>query len=112
MSDYYYFDVKLKLRYPEAVLFTPINFRGCVLSALESFFGDLGGKTSMDIVKFSTKHHRIIFRVPEEFFERTLTALSLIGHYQEVPCHFQVIDTSKTALDFDKDNAEEISGSC
>ncbi|BFF92231.1 uncharacterized protein DMAD_10329 [Drosophila madeirensis] len=111
MGDYYYFDVKLKLRYPEAVLFTPIYFRGCVLSALESFFGDLGGKTQMDIVKFCTKQHRIIFRVPEEFFERTRTALSLIGHYQEVPCHFQLLDASKAVLDFDKDNAEEVARS-
>ncbi|EDW39312.1 GL14026 [Drosophila persimilis] len=112
MSDYYYFDVKLKLRNPEAIIFTPIFFRSCVLNALESFFGDLGGKTNMDIVKFCDKQQRIVFRVPEEFFERTRTALSLIGHYQEVPCHFQVIGTSKTALDFDKDISAKAARRC
>ncbi|XP_030371401.1 uncharacterized protein LOC115621783 [Scaptodrosophila lebanonensis] len=102
MSGYYYFDVQLKLRDPEQVVLTPAYFRGCILNSLESFFGEIGGKTQLDIVRFSAGKKRVVFRVPEDFFERTRTAVTLIGHYQEVPCHFQVLETSNTPLDFEK----------
>ncbi|EDW83927.1 uncharacterized protein Dwil_GK13870 [Drosophila willistoni] len=109
MSDYHYFDVQLKLRDPESVVLTPAYFRGCILNSLESFFGDIGGQTTVDIVKFSVQQRRVIFRVPEDFYERTRVATTLIGHYQEVPCHFQVLESSKSLLDFDKELGEVVS---
>ncbi|XP_017967292.1 uncharacterized protein LOC108659070 [Drosophila navojoa] len=102
MIGYHYFDVRLKFRDFDKVELTPIYFRGCVLNSLEKFFGEIGGKTSLDIVKFSVEQRRVVFRVPEEFYKRTHTVITLIGHYQEVPCHFQVLKTSKTPLDFEK----------
>ncbi|XP_030559187.1 uncharacterized protein LOC115761545 [Drosophila novamexicana] len=106
MIGYHYFDVQLKFRDFDTVELTPIYFRGCVLNSLESFFGEIGGKTTLDIIKFSVEQRRVVFRVPEEFFKRTHTAITLIGHYQKVPCHFRVLKTSKTPLDFQKDIGE------
>ncbi|ALC46254.1 CG34317 [Drosophila busckii] len=103
MNAYCYFDVQLKIRHCDTIELTPTYFRGCVLNSLEGFFGEIGGKTTLEIVRFSVEQRRVVFRVPEEFAQRTRTAISLIGHYQEVPCHFQVLQTSKTPLDFDKE---------
>lgn len=107
MIRYHYFDVQLKFRDFDSVVLTPVYFRGCVQNSLERFFGEIGGGTNLEIIKFSVEQRRVVFRVPEEFFERTRAAVTLIGHYQEVPCHFQVLKTSKTPLDFEKDEENE-----
>ncbi|XP_016980235.1 uncharacterized protein LOC108045422 [Drosophila rhopaloa] len=101
MAAYYYFDIKLKLRDPDTVVLTPSLFRNCVLDALDSFFCE--EKPTMEIVKFCALQQRVIFRVPEELYEMTRISLELIGHYQETPCHFQILQTSKSTLDFEKD---------
>ncbi|XP_017055716.1 uncharacterized protein LOC108097727 [Drosophila ficusphila] len=101
MAEYYYFDIKLKLRDPDAVVLTPALFRGCVLEALDSFFCE--EKPTLEIVKFCALQQRVVFRVPEELFNMTRNSLELIGHYQQTPCHFQVLHTSKSILDFEKD---------
>ncbi|KQS52044.1 uncharacterized protein Dere_GG27065 [Drosophila erecta] len=58
MSDYQYLDVKLKLRDPDSVTLTPVFFFGCIHSSLVSIFGEIGGQTTLDIVKFSTSQKR------------------------------------------------------
>ncbi|XP_017055807.1 uncharacterized protein LOC108097788 [Drosophila ficusphila] len=106
MSGYQYLDVKLKLRDPDSVTLTPVFLLGCVCNSLTSIFGEIGGQTPLEIVKFSSGQKRYIFRVTEDFLERVRIAISLIGYYQEVPCHFQVLNTSRKALDFE-DSEEE-----
>ncbi|XP_017038130.1 uncharacterized protein Rpp14a [Drosophila kikkawai] len=107
MSGYQYLDVKLKLRDPESVTLTPVFLCGCILNSLASVFGEIGGQTSVKIVKFSASQQRSVFRVPENFLQRVRIALSLIGYYQEVPCHFQVLSTSPKRIDFE-DSEEEV----
>ncbi|KAH8278698.1 hypothetical protein KR018_007298, partial [Drosophila ironensis] len=89
-----------KLRDPKAVVLTPALFRSCVLDTLDSFLCE--DKFVLEIVKFCAKQQRVIFRVPEELKEMTMACLQLIGHYQETPCHFQVLESSKSPLNFDK----------
>lgn len=98
-----HFHIFRKSRDFDSIEFTPIFFRGCVLNQIERFFGEIGGQTTLDIIKFSVNQRRVVFRVPDEYFERTRAAISLIGHYQDVPCHFRVLETSKTPLDFVKE---------
>ncbi|XP_017091702.2 uncharacterized protein Rpp14b [Drosophila bipectinata] len=100
MTDYSYFDIKIKLRDPDAVVLTPSLFRNCIIDSLDSFFCE--EKFTLEIVKFCAQQQRVIFRVPQELHDMTCGCLELIGHYQEIPCHFQVLETSKTALDFEK----------
>ncbi|KAH8417900.1 hypothetical protein KR222_007857, partial [Zaprionus bogoriensis] len=105
------FRICRKFRDFDSVVFTPIYFRGCVQNSLERFFGEIGGKTTLQIIKFCVQQRRVVFRVPEEFFERVRAAITLIGYFQEVPCHFKVLNTSKQPLDFTKagegENCEE-----
>ncbi|KAH8388383.1 hypothetical protein KR093_005372 [Drosophila rubida] len=96
-----------KFRDLDSVVLTPVFFRGCVQNSLERFFGEIGGGTTLEIIKFSAEQRRVVFRVPQEFYERTRAALTLIGYYQEVPCHFCVLRSSKTPLDFKKDGENE-----
>ncbi|KAH8383424.1 hypothetical protein KR009_008518, partial [Drosophila setifemur] len=96
-----------KLREPDSVVLTPALFRSCVLDSLESFFCE--ERPPMDIVKFSAKQQRIIFRVPEEFYQMTRACMRHIGHYQDTPCHFQVLEASKDSLDFEKSSEKDIS---
>jgi len=97
-----------KLRDPDSVTLTPVFLCGCILNSLASIFGEIGGQTALEIVKFSSSQKRSIFRVPEAFLERVRIAISLIGYYQEEPCHFQVLSTSRKPLDFEEPDAEFI----
>ncbi|KAH8383170.1 hypothetical protein KR009_007141 [Drosophila setifemur] len=94
-----------KLRDPDSVTLTPAFIYGSILNSLASIFGEIGGQTSLEIVKFSADQKRSVLRVPREFLERVRIALALIGYYQEVPCHFQVLQASAKPLDFEE--AEE-----
>ncbi|KAI8046926.1 hypothetical protein M5D96_003146, partial [Drosophila gunungcola] len=96
----------LKLRNPDSVTLTPVFLCGCIVNSLTNIFGEIGGQTTLEIVKFSSTEKRSIFRVSEDFLERARIAISLIGYYQQVPCHFQVLSTSRKPLDFE-DSAEE-----
>uniref|UniRef100_A0A6P4EQ80 Uncharacterized protein LOC108045423 n=1 Tax=Drosophila rhopaloa TaxID=1041015 RepID=A0A6P4EQ80_DRORH len=108
MSGYQYLDVKLKLRDPDSVTLTPVFLCGCILNSLTNIFGEIGGQTTLEIVKFSSTDKRFIFRVSEDFLKRVRIAISLIGYYQEVPCHFQVLSTSQKPLDFEASPEEFI----
>lgn len=106
MSGYQYLDVKIKLRDPDSVTLTPVFFCGCIHSSLASIFGEIGGQTILEIVKFSSSQKRSILRVPENVLDRVRVAIALIGYYQEVPCHFQVLSTSRKPLDFEESPEE------
>jgi len=73
---------------------------------LASIFGEIGGQTILEIVKFSSSQKRSILRVPENVLDRVRVAIALIGYYQEVPCHFQVLSTSRKPLDFEESPEE------
>ncbi|EDV53114.1 uncharacterized protein LOC6554227 [Drosophila erecta] len=108
MANHYYFDIKLKLRDPDAVVLTPALFRSCVLDALDSFFCE--EKPTLEIVKFSAQQHRVVFRVPEELHDMTRISIEHISHYQQIPCHFEILETSKSSLDFEKSIEKTLSG--
>ncbi|KAH8246963.1 hypothetical protein KR032_005515, partial [Drosophila birchii] len=99
-----------KVRDPDNVVLTPALFRSCLIEAMESFFCE--ERPGLEIVKFCGTQQRIIFRVPEEFYEMARISIPLIGHYQQSPCHFEVLETSKTMLDFEKVAEEEEVTSC
>ncbi|EDW99059.1 uncharacterized protein LOC6538834 [Drosophila yakuba] len=108
MANHYYFDIKLKLRDPDAVVLTPALFRSCVLEALDSFFCE--EKPTLEIVKFCAQQQRVVFRVPEELHDIVRMSIELIGHYQQMPCHFEILQSSKSSLDFEKSIEKTLSG--
>lgn len=54
----------------------------------------------MELVKFDAEQKRGILKVPQAFATETRAAITLIGYFQEIPCHFQVLKSSKQPLDF------------
>lgn len=90
-----------KLREDTSAVITPAYFQGSVETSLTDFFGEIGGQTEVELVKFSAEQKRGILKVPQAFAVQTRAAITLIGYFQEIPCHFQVLKTSKQPLNFD-----------
>ncbi|XP_052866301.1 ribonuclease P protein subunit p14 [Anopheles cruzii] len=89
MSEYFYFDVELKFaREPDQLL--SIYVKASVEQSLLKVFGEIGGQTVVDLLKFDAQRRRIILRVPKNFYVKLRAALTLIGEFQGVPCHFLV----------------------
>lgn len=107
LNDDFNFVIFRKSRDFESIEFTPSFFRGCVLNHIERFFGEIGGQTSLEIIRFSVSQRRCVFRVPKQFSERTRATIALIGRYQDVPCHIRVLNTSDKPLDFIKEGEGE-----
>lgn len=96
-----------KSRHFDSIVFTPNYFRGCILNNIQRFFGEIGGQASLEIIRFSVPQRRVVFRVPNEFSQRTRATIALIGHFQDVPCHFRVLKSSDKPLDFVKEGEGE-----
>lgn len=97
MSGYFYLDVSLKLSQNiESVL--PIFVKGSIEDSLRKTFGEIGGLTTLDILKFDRDSCRGIFRVPERDYVKTRAALTLISRFQDIPCHFRVNAASPVLL--------------
>lgn len=101
MSSYYYLDVELKLKEDSSAVITPVYFQGSIESSLLDFFGEIGGQTELELVKFDICQKRGILKVPQEYSSKTRAAITLIGQYQDIPCHFKVLKTSTLPLNLD-----------
>uniref|UniRef100_A0A2M4AWG7 Uncharacterized protein n=1 Tax=Anopheles triannulatus TaxID=58253 RepID=A0A2M4AWG7_9DIPT len=97
MSNYFYFDIELKLaQEPDQLL--PIYVKASVEQSLQKVFGEIGGQTVVDLLKFDSKRRRLILRVPKDFYAKLRAAITLIGEFQGVPCHFLVRKVSPLLL--------------
>lgn len=97
MSDYYYLDISLKFAAsPEQLL--PVYFKSCLDQALVRIFGEIGGQTTVDILKFDTKRARAIVRVPADFYVKLRSAITLIGQFQDIPCSFVILKAGPLLL--------------
>ncbi|XP_053698108.1 ribonuclease P protein subunit p14-like [Sabethes cyaneus] len=105
MSEFYYLDISLKLAAePEQLL--PVYFKSCLEQALVRIFGEIGGQTTVDILKFDTKQARAIIRVPTDFYVKLRSVISLIGQFQDIPCSFVVHKASPLLLGLVETNLE------
>ncbi|XP_004534354.1 uncharacterized protein LOC101460452 [Ceratitis capitata] len=100
MSSYIHLDVELKLRDENKAIVTPAYFLGSIEDSLQNFFGEIGGQTDLELIKFDKGQKRAIVRVQEEFILRIRSAITLIGYFQDIPCHFIIKKSSKEKLDF------------
>lgn len=64
--------------------------KGAILKSLTGIFGEIGGQTEVDLLKFDEKRRKGILRVPVKFGIKTRTALIFIPEFQEIPAIFQV----------------------
>uniref|UniRef100_A0A182XHE8 CHCH domain-containing protein n=1 Tax=Anopheles quadriannulatus TaxID=34691 RepID=A0A182XHE8_ANOQN len=88
MSDYFYLDVEIKLA-EEPNQLSALYLKGSIERSLTKVFGEIGGQTEVDLLKFDAQRKRIILRVPKEFYVKLRAAITLIGEFQGVPCNFQ-----------------------
>lgn len=88
-----------KLKEDSSAVITPAYFQGSIESSLTEFFGEIGGQTELELLKFDSQQKRGILKVPQAFSTQTKAAITLIGYYQSIPCHFQILKTSTQPLD-------------
>lgn len=98
MSNYFYLDFTIKLSEEPKDEISPVFVKGAVLQSLTRVFGEIGGFTTLDLLKFDQKRRRGIFRVPFDFFVKTRAAISLISEFQGLPAAFQVNKSSQLLL--------------
>ncbi|XP_055642887.1 ribonuclease P protein subunit p14-like isoform X6 [Toxorhynchites rutilus septentrionalis] len=89
MSKFYYLDVSLKLA-SEPEQLQPVYFKSCLERSLVKIFGEIGGLTTLDVLKFDAVRSRAIVRVPVEFYVKLRTAITLTGEFQDIDCAFVV----------------------
>ncbi|XP_055678327.1 ribonuclease P protein subunit p14-like [Lutzomyia longipalpis] len=98
MSAYVYLDVSLQLKTIPSDPILPVFVKGGILTSLEEVFGEVGGCTTVDVLKFDPKSLKLILRVPKEDYVKVRTALTLIAKFQEIPCRFHVNCVSPVLL--------------
>lgn len=79
-------------------MLTPAYFQGSIENSLVDFFGEIGGQTELELLKFDASQKRGIIKVPKDFSKQTRAAITLIGRFQDIPCHFEVLKTSEEPI--------------
>lgn len=88
-----------KLREESTAVLTPVYFQGSIEKSLSDFFGEIGGQTELELLKFDVTQKRGILKVPKDYSSKTRAAITLIGRYQDIPCHFAILKTSNKPLE-------------
>lgn len=76
----------------------PVYFKSCLERSLARIFGEIGGQTTVDILKFDVLRARAIVRVPSDFYVKFRAATALTGEFQDIPCNFVVNKASPVLL--------------
>lgn len=72
--------------------------KGSIEQSLHAVFGEIGGHTTVDVLKFDAKFRRAILRVPESFYVKLRAALTFVSTFQDIPCCFKVLSASPVLL--------------
>lgn len=75
-----------------------VFFKSRIEQVLNTVFGEIGGHTNVDILKFNEKTRRSILRVPDDHYVKLRAALTLVATFQDVPCCFKVHSASPVLL--------------
>ena len=75
-----------------------IYFLGSILQSLKKIFGEIGGHTTVDLLKYEHNKNRGIIRVPSDYYVKLRTAITLTGQFQDTPCAFIVHKASPILL--------------
>lgn len=76
----------------------PVFFKGRIEQVLQTVFGEIGGHTTVDVLKFNEKTRRSILRVPDNDYVKLRAALTLAATFQDIPCCFKVHSASPVLL--------------
>ncbi|KAI9578186.1 hypothetical protein GQX74_015072 [Glossina fuscipes] len=90
---------KMNLRDEKSAIITPAYFHGCVENSILDLFGEISGYSELELIQFSKAQKRGVFKVPKTFYEQIRASIALIGHYQDIPCHFEVLRDSEECIE-------------
>lgn len=72
--------------------------KGRIEQNLQAIFGEIGGHTKVDVIKFDQNNRRFILRVPDRDYVKLRAALTLTPAYQSISCCFRVHSASPVLL--------------
>ncbi|KAG5670992.1 hypothetical protein PVAND_001217 [Polypedilum vanderplanki] len=96
MSDYCYIDFSIKLKSDQIDDLSCVFIKGAIIKSLLQIFGEIGGNTEFDLLKFDEHRRKGIIRVPADFSIKLRIALTLISEFQGVSAIFQVHKATNT----------------
>lgn len=76
----------------------PVFFKSRIQQLLHQVFGEIGGHTSVDVLKFDAKSKRAILRCSDSHYVKLRAALALVPTFQDVPCCIKVHSASPVLL--------------
>lgn len=65
---------------------------------LHTVFGEIGGHTTVDLLRFDQRTRRAVLRVPAEHYVRLRAALTFVPTLQEQTCAVRVVAASPVLL--------------
>jgi RNase P/RNase MRP subunit POP5 len=71
-----------------------VFIKGALISSLSAIFGEIGGFTEVELLKFDENRKRGILKASVDYEIKLRTALTLIKDYQGIPAAFQVNQVS------------------
>ena len=71
-----------------------IFIKGALIKSLVAIFGEIGGQTDFEVLKFDEYRRKGILKVPTNFAVKLRIALTLIADFQGIPSIFQVHKSS------------------
>lgn len=77
------------------------SFKQHVYHSLYLLFGEVGSSTTVELLKYYQSEKRAILSVPEDFFVRLYSALTLNGVFNGIECAYRVHKTTRDLLDID-----------
>jgi len=80
------------------IFYYPLTLKEKIDQSLQTIFGEIGGHTTVDVLKFNQTNQRAILRVPSDYYVKLRAALSLISSFQDIPCCIKVKAASPVLL--------------
>lgn len=98
MNGYYYLDISIIFDETSDDEILDIYVKAVIESKLKEIFGEIGGITTVDLIKFDNKLNRAIIRCPEQFYVKLRSALTLCDSFQGSVCKFEINCASPVLL--------------
>lgn len=76
----------------------PVFLKSRINQLLLQVFGEIGGHTTVDVLKFDATTKRAILRCPDADYVKVRSALALVPTFQDVPCCLKVHCASPVLL--------------
>lgn len=77
------------------------SFKQHVTHSLYVLFGEIGASTDYEILKYTQREKRAIISVPEDFYVKFYSALTLNGLFNGIECAYRIHKTTRDLTELD-----------